>query len=295
MRGARSGRDAEGVAGLVRELPRPTTCRARAPTSDPSPAPWPGSRPDRAFGGYDTSSGWRFRTELEVGARFGYRLEGVLTRAMDGQIWAQASFVADPAQLDASCPGCEGGRRTNPAYPRVPGRSALKLAVRMPFYAIPFDLILLEPILLLADPTVAQHVLFASTGGGLLTIHGSISTPAGTFQFMAGREVGLTLWGYLGPENQFIPPQVAGNPQVVDYRSLEFDFPVLEYVPPRAFATLLSLAAELQLGFSVEFPQKPTLQPQGTAYDLGTSWFVYLRFRLDARKYFGGSPEDWKN
>ena len=248
-----------------------------------------------AFGGYDTSSGWRFRTELEVGARFGYGLEGVLTRAMDGQIWAQASFVADPAQLDASCPGCEGGRRTNPAYPRVPGRSALKLAVRMPFYAIPFDLILLEPILLLADPTAAQHVLFASTGGGLLTIQRPISTPAGTFQFMAGREVGLTLWGYLGPENQFIPPQVAGNPQVVDYRSLEFDFPVLEYVPPRAFATLLSLAAELQLGFSVEFPQKPTLQPQGTAYDLGTSWFVYLRFRLDARKYFGGSPEDWKN
>jgi len=29
--------------------------------------------------------------------------------------------------------------------------------------------------------------------------------------------------------------------------------------------------------------------------DLGTSWFVYLRFRLDAQKYFGGSPEDWKN
>ena len=247
-----------------------------------------------AFGGYDTASGWRFRTEFEVGARFGYGLEGVLTQAMDGQIWAQASFVADPAQLDASCPGCEGGRRTNPAFPRVPGRSALKLALRMPYYVIPFDLVLLGPILLLADPTAAQHVLFTSSGGGLLEIQRPISTPAGTFQFMAGREVGLTLWGYLGPENQFIPPQT-GSPQVVDFRSLEFDFPILEYVPPRAFATVLSLAAEFQLGFSVEFPQKPTLQPGGTPYDLGTSWFVYLRFRLDARKYFGGSPEDWKN
>ena len=248
-----------------------------------------------AFGGYDTTSGWRFRTEFEVGARFGYGLEGVLTRAMDGHIWAQASFVADPAQLDASCPGCEGGTRTNPAYPRVPGRSALKLALRMPYYLIPFDLVLLEPILLLADSTAAQHVLFTSTGGGLLTIQRPLSTPAGTFQFMAGREVGLTLWGYLGSENQFIPPQTAGSAQLVDYRSLEFDFPILEYVPPRAFATVLSLAAEFQLGFSVEFPQKPTLQPAGTPYDLGTSWFVYLRFRLDARKYFGGSPEDWKN
>ena len=247
-----------------------------------------------AFGGYDTASGWRFRTEFEVGARFGYGLEGVLTQAMDGQIWAQASFVADPAQLDASCPGCEGGRRTNPAFPRVPGRSALKLALRMPYYVIPFDLVLLGPILLLADSTAAQHVLFTSSGGGLLEIQRPISTPAGTFQFMAGREVGLTLWGYLGPENQFIPPQT-GSPQVVDFRSLEFDFPILEYVPPRAFATVLSLAAEFQLGFSVEFPQKPTLQPGGTPYDLGTSWFVYLRFRLDARKYFGGSPEDWKN
>jgi hypothetical protein len=28
---------------------------------------------------------------------------------------------------------------------------------------------------------------------------------------------------------------------------------------------------------------------------LGTSWFIYLRLRLDARKYFGGASEDWQN
>jgi hypothetical protein len=250
-----------------------------------------------AFGGYDTDGGWRFRTEFELGARFGYGLEGVLTRAMDGQVWAQASFVADPAQLDVSCADCPGGKRTNPALPRVPARSALKLALRMPYYVLPFDLLVLEPILLLADPTAAQHVLFTSTSGGLLSVQRVISTPAGTIQFMAGREVGVTLWGYLGPENQFIATPSSGQPLLVDYRSIELDFPVVEYIPPRAFSTVLSLAAEFQLGFSVEFPQQPTLPQQGGARygGLGPSWFLYLRLQLDARKYFGGSPEDWSN
>ena len=149
-----------------------------------------------AWGGFDTSAGWRFRSELEVGARFGYGLQGVLTTNMDGQLWAQASFVSDPAQLDASCPGCPGGARSNQALPRVPARSALKLVFRMPYYVIPFDLILLGPALLLASPVAAQDVVFKATGGGLWTLQRPISTSLGTFQFMAGREIGFTLWGW---------------------------------------------------------------------------------------------------
>jgi hypothetical protein len=247
-----------------------------------------------AWGGFDTSAGWRFRTELEVGARFGYGLQGVLTTNMDGQLWAQASFVVDPAQLDASCPGCPGGVRNNQALPRVPGRSALKLVFRMPYYVVPFDLIVLGPALLLASPATAQDVVFRATSGGLWTLQRPIETAIGTFQFMAGRELGFTLWG-IGDPNQFVATPASGSALLVDFRQLELDFPVFEYAPPRAFSTTLALAAQVQLGFSVQLAPTAWLPQDGNApYDgLGASWFIYLRLRLDARKYFGGSPEDW--
>ena len=249
-----------------------------------------------AWGGFDTSAGWRFRSELEVGARFGYGLQGVLTTTMDGQLWAQASFVSDPVQLDASCPGCPGGVRSNQALPRVPARSALKLSFRMPYYVLPFDLIVLGPVLLLTSPVAAQDVVFKATGGGLWTLQRPISTSLGTFQFMAGREIGFTLWGG-GDPNQFVATPDDGKKLLVDFKQLELDFPVFEYAPPRAFATTLALAAQVQLGFTVQLAPKAWLPEQDNApYNgLGASWFVYLRLRLDARKYFGGSPEDWQN
>jgi hypothetical protein len=110
---------------------------------------------------------------------------------------------------------------------------------------------------------------------------------------MAGREVGLTLWGYTGHTSQFIetPTSDPASWRVVNYKSLEWDFPVFEFVPPRVFANTLSLAAEFQLGFSVEFPQNATYLATGAPFSLGPSWNIYLRFRLDARKYFGGTPD----
>jgi hypothetical protein len=167
----------------------------------------------------------------------------------------------------------------------------------MPYYVIPFDLILLAPTLLLASPEAAQDVVFRATGGGLWTLQRPISTSLGTFQFMAGREVGFTLWG-MGDPNQFVATPADGQTLLVDFRQLELDFPVFEYQPPRAFATTLALAAQVQLGFSVQLAPTAWLPQQNNAPypGLGASWFVYLRLRLDARKYFGGSPEDhWGN
>ena len=68
-------------------------------------------------------------------------------------------------------------------------------------------------------------------------------------------------------------------------------FPLLELIPPRVFANTLSLAAEFQLGFNVEIPMNVAFADNGQPFSLGPSWNVYLRFRLDARKYFGGSSD----
>jgi hypothetical protein len=79
--------------------------------------------------------------------------------------------------------------------------------------------------------------------------------------------------------------------KLINYDSLELDFPVFEYIPPRVFATTLSLAAEFQLGFNVEFPMNVAYKDGSGSFSLGPSWNIYLRFRLDARKYFGGSAD----
>jgi hypothetical protein len=173
----------------------------------------------------------------------------------------------------------------------------LKLAMRMPYYVVPFDLILLAPALMLVSPESLQGTVFSASSGGLLGLQRRMETGIGTFQFMAGREIGLTLWGFTGHTNQFIhtPNADMSGARIVNYDSLEWDFPVFEYTPPRVFATSLALAAQFQLGFSVEFPNNTAYKDNGERYNLGASWLIYLRFRLDARKYLGGSSEDWKN
>ena len=247
-----------------------------------------------AMAGYDSWNNSRLRSEFEIGARVGIGLEGVITTNMDGQMWLQGELVAGPAQLDLACYTCSGiGRRTDPAVPRVGSRSALKLSLRMPFYVLPFDLLVLGPVLMLASPQTLTEVVFASAYGGILPVERKWETSLGTFQFMAGREIGFTLWGITGQANQFIytPTANVNDFRVINYNSLELDFPVLEFVPPRVFATTLALAAEFQLGFNVEFPLSPTYKENGAPFSLGPSWNIYLRFRLDARKYFGGSSD----
>ncbi len=247
-----------------------------------------------AMGGYDSWNNTRIRSEFEIGARVGIGLEGVITSNMDGQIWLQGELVAGPVQLDLGCTTCTGiGRRTDPAIPRVGSRSALKLSMRMPFYVLPFDLIVLGPVLMFTSPQTLTEVVFAAAGGGILPVQRKWETAIGSFQFMAGREVGFTLWGFTGHTNQFIytPTASAADAKVINHNSLELDFPVLEFVPPRVFATTLALAAEFQLGFNVEFPMDVTYRATGEPFSLGPSWNIYLRFRLDARKYFGGSSD----
>lgn len=252
-----------------------------------------------AMGGYDSWNNTRVRSEFEIGARVGYGLEGVITSNMDGQMWLQGELVTGPVQLDLGCTTCtpyplvSSGKRSDPAVPRVGSRSALKLSMRMPFYVLPFDLIVLGPVLMFTSPQTLTEVVFAAAGGGIVPIERKWETAIGSFQLMAGREVGFTLWGFTGHTNQFIytPTTNAADAKVINYNSLELDFPVLEFVPPRVFATTLALAAEFQLGFNVEIPMDVTYRTTGEPFSLGPSWNVYLRFRLDARKYFGGSSD----
>jgi hypothetical protein len=255
------------------------------------------ARAGGATGGYQTTPGsLRARETLEAGARIGYGLEGLLTSGHDGMLWAQASFVMEPSQLDTLCPNCPGGLRTDPLTPRVEARGSFRISVRVPFWIVPGDLLLLAPVLAIASPIALQRVIFDATNGGLIPWQKRFTTDIGTLQFILGREAGLTPNGYVGSligrSDSFQSYQGTnpdGSNKLVDvlYRSLEFDLPILEFQPVRAFQSELALGASLQLGFSVEIESVlSSAGPLPLGAGLGPTYFLYLRLGFDARRYF---------
>jgi hypothetical protein len=196
---------------------------------------------------------------------------------------------------------CSGGGcatlGSSKLFPRVPARTGVRLALRLPFWLIPGDLLLLAPVLGIASPTSLTRVAIAAGSGGLVPWQASFGTRIGTFQFVLGREVEANLFGYLGTEHLLlIVPVTSGGPQgygVVQAKTVRLEFPVLEYTPFRTFATQLTFALSAQVGFGYEWATaSEVVYPDGaTTGSLGSAWSVFFRFRFDGR-YFMASRED---
>jgi hypothetical protein len=155
----------------------------------------------------------------------------------------------------------------------------------MPFWVVPGDLLVLGPILALANRETLQNVLFDATAGGLIPWQRRWTARLGTFQLILGREFALTPNGYIGTQlglGNFFESYQDGQYVDVQYKSLELDFPVLEYVPTRLVQTELAVGAALQLGLSVELEEG--VHPRVTT--LGPSYYLCLRLSFEWRRYF---------
>jgi len=250
-----------------------------------------------SFGGFQsTNAAPRYVGAGEVGFRIGVGLEALTGSTGAGQAFLGLGFHFETPQRDVS---------PNSPYEvaglsMVPARRGITVRLRVPFYIVPFDLLIAAPILVWASPTALTNMGIIAASGGLIPWHYALNTPVGAFQFLLGREVGLTLYGYVGDriENAAVaPPEatvpVGGRLSFVSYRSLQFDFPSFEWRPLRDFATKQALTFALQLGWGVEFPNqvryisKLTLPAaSGPTPDLATTWLLYLRLHFDARYYF---------
>jgi hypothetical protein len=251
-----------------------------------------------SFGGLQsTTAAPRYFGSGEVGFRVGVGLEALTGSTGAGQAFLGLGFHFETTQRDVS----PGSPYEKAGLPLVPARRGITVRLRVPFYIVPFDLLIAAPILVWASPTTLTNMGIIAASGGLIPWHYAINTPAGAFQFLLGREVGLTLYGYLGDriENAAIAPPGAtvvppeSQLSFVSYRSLQFDFPSFEYRPLRNFATNEALTFAIQLGWGVEFPNqvryisKLTLPAaSGPTPDLSTAWIFYLRLHFDARYYF---------
>jgi hypothetical protein len=211
---------------------------------------------------------------LETAFRVGLGLEGVLDESGDGLVFAEAGYRQD---------GAARGEAT------IPGRGAITLRVRAPFWLIPGDLFVAGPVLALVSRHTFDRMAVQAGNGGLIPWQSGIATPIGRFQFVLGREVGFS-WYKLTTNNGMVLPTPGVPPlnqTLVAVRSLRVEFPVVEYRPFRSFS--LNQSSSILFQFFAGF-DKPTgssvLSPGGAPMpELHTIAVGGVRVAFDWRYY----------
>ena len=240
-------------------------------------------------GGYDSSvtdNGWIAGADLSL--RAGLGLDGVIGEAGDGLVFASIGVRGDTRSSNDSA-------FTSPALQAANGASAIRSRfgissrLRMPFYLIPGDLLFASPLYFISPETYTGMAVTASNGG-LIPWQAGWATRFGRFQFVLGRELGATFYGY-GPfdNTMAVPGATPGaEPRVVDFKSILFDLPILEYRPYRAFDTKQSSAVLIQLYAAADVPKSTTVTypPGAPGVKLETVHSIGLRLIFDLRRYF---------
>jgi hypothetical protein len=246
-----------------------------------------------ATGGFeDSEQKGRMTGSLDVGARLGIGLEGLLGESGDGQLFIQAGVLMAARERSACSEPCEGVPPAEQLLPRVPARTGLAFRLRAPFWLLPGDLILAAPILAFTAPNTLKKMGITAANGGLIPWQTGLATPFGRFQVVAGREVGVTLFGYIAEDNLLTRTGTSpgGTPifTAVRIKSIQYDFPLVEYRPFRTFSTGQSFAMNVQFGVGFDRPVRvEVLAPVGAPVPvLKTRYLGFLKIAFDGRHYF---------
>jgi hypothetical protein len=228
---------------------------------------------------------------LGIAFRAGLGIEGVMNEAGDGLVFLDVGIREDAASarnIDES----QSLDKFGALVAQIPSRWAYTLRLRMPFWLIPGDLLLAAPTIGLISPPTFMQMAVAAGSGGVIPWQAGIATFMGRFQFILGREVGVSFYGYGEEEPRMIIPVSGTTPvktPVVVLRSIALEFPVLEYRPFRTFSMDQSSSLVAQLYGGVDIPTKVgVVAPEGAPEpDLRSNWFLGLRFAFDWRYYLG--------
>ena len=138
-------------------------------------------------------------------------------------------------------------------------------------------------------PTNYESMMVTAANGGLLPWQLGHATRFGRFQFVLGREIGVTFYG-LGSDDSLLAPGASPEAglRVIQYKSTYLDFPILEYRPYRAFDTTQTSELILQLFAGVDIPSDGSVvYPPGAApVDLDPVYSIGVRLVFDWRRYF---------
>jgi hypothetical protein len=236
-------------------------------------------------GGFTPSNGHGFIGGVDLAARVGVGLDGVMRDSGDGLTFLSVGLRGDTPSTNSvsnSALAKVGGNLTS----AIDSRTAVSSAVRMPFYLIPGDLLLLSPLYWIARERY-EAIAVTAANGGLIPWQAGIATSFGRFQIVLGREVGVTFYGLAGKDRVLAPGIAGGRERVVAYKSTAIDVPFLEYRPYRSFSSNQSSAVLVQLFTEVDLPHSASVvsPPGAPDVDLHYVWSVGIRFVFDWRYY----------
>jgi len=247
-------------------------------------------------GFFDYQKGYGFTAGLELGLRIGLGMEGVLNESGDGLV-----FLDLGARIDLSSTQAYDGSNNNPdikgygsMLSAIPSRSAFSIRLRLPFFLIPGDLVILAPLLALTSPNNMQRVVTTAANGGLVPWQTGLPTPVGRFQFVLGREIAVSMYGFgRRPDTYMVLPP---DDEISGYYTLNttrFEFPIVEYRPFRTYSSRQtgSLLFQLHAGFDVPGKRSQAVKEHP---DIGlpatrTIWYAGIRLVFDYRYYFSGT------
>jgi hypothetical protein len=229
------------------------------------------------------------RGGLGVAVRAGVGLEGVMNESGDGLVFLDLGVRQDAAS-SSSITGSAALDQFGAITSAIPGRFAFTGRLRMPFWLLPGDLLLTFPFLFPTSPSTYAGMAVQAANGGLIPWQTGIATPIGRFQFILGREVGISMYGYGTTDDRIVIPSGPNDEEatLMGIRSIAFDFPIVEYRPFRTFSLdqSSSLVFQLNTGFDVPSSVR-VVEPAGAAEpDLKTIWYIGVRAAFDWRYYF---------
>jgi hypothetical protein len=226
--------------------------------------------------------------DLELAVRFGLSIKGVLNESSDGLIFFDFGGRLDGAstmEFDKNPTLNQFGS----VYSAIPSRDAYYFRLHLPFFLIPGDLLIVAPFLLLVSPGTLEKMAMDAANGGLIPWQSGIVTPIGRFQFVLGREIGISLFGTDRHRDSFIMPDIAhpGNQVLVNLNSTQIDFPILEYRLMRTFSSRQSASLVLQINAGMDIPEdvQVSYPADAIAPALRTIWFIGFRLAFDWRYY----------
>ena len=224
---------------------------------------------------------------LEAGIRFGLGLEGVIHGGGDGLIFLDFGWRQNGSSTMrfGNSPVLEGGGQFTAA---IPGRESYSFRFRMPFWLIPLDLLITAPVLLITSPESFADMAVTAGLGGLIPWQAGIETSIGRFQFILGREIGVALYGRGKQKDAILVSLDNNETALVNYKSTQLDFPIVEYRPFRTFSLDQSSSLVIQFNFGVDIPHNQYISfPESIETpDLGPVWYIGLRTAFDWRYYF---------
>ena len=221
----------------------------------------------------------------EIALRVGYGLDGVLGEAGDGLTFFALGYRGDTASsnsfTDTQLAGQVGGLAA-----AIPSRSAFSARLRMPFYVIPGDLLLLAP-LYFVKPQAYQDMAVTAVNGGLIPWQLGWATRFGRFQFVLGREIGVTFYGEQS-DDSLLAPGEPGIPRIIKFKSTYFDLPILEYRPYHAFDTTQTAEVVVQLFGGIDDPHgaKVVFPVGSSGVAMDRVYYLGVRLLFDWRHYF---------